>query len=574
MADLPNADVEVELSDAPSPINKDGEIRTGHLIRSTVLMIIMFSIAKGISLAQTFIIARTFGVSKDLDAFVSASRIPELLVVLIAGGALNYAFIPVFSGMLAQGDREKGWQLASQLVNTVFGAALLVSAVVFILAPWLVSNVIAPGFDLATAAQTVELLRILLLGTVIFSVSGLVSGMLQSHNHFLLPALSPIMYDLGILFGVVFLIKPFGLNGIAIGTVLGALLHLSIQIPGLIRFRAKWSAQLGWRNPTFRRVLVLMMPRIIGLGVFQINMLIMTNIGSRLSEGSISALDWGWRLMQIPQTLIGTVMGIVIFPTLAALSALGDQVGKRASFGGAMRFILIASIPSAIGLILVGRNLIRLLERGAFDASASMLVYSTLSAFTLGLIVHSVMEIAARAFYADKDTLTPLWAALGGAAINFVLAYLLSGVFQVEGDGFFHVAARLIPTLNLTDPRGHVGGLALANSLGTTFEVMVLLWVLRRRWRGIEEKQLVTTTLKTLAASAAMGVAVVMVGAAWNALGLGNRGFAFIVAELGLQVLVGMIVFLGVGFALRMTELHEMLNRLLRRSPEKTKIAA
>jgi len=569
---VPSADMNVERSD--TPVSSDGETRTRHIIRSTILMIFLFATAKVISLAQTFIIARTFGISKSYDAFVSASRIPELLVVLIAGGALNYAFIPVFSGLLAQGDRKKGWELASQLVNTVFGAALLVSSIVFILAPWLVSNVIAPGFDVATAAQTAELLRILLLGTIIFSVSGLVSGMLQSHNHFLLPSLSPIMYDLGILFGVVFLIKPFGLNGIAIGTVFGAILHLSIQIPGLIRFRARWSAQLGWRNPTFRRVLILMLPRIIGLGVFQINMLIMTNIGSRLSEGSISAIDWGWRLMQIPQTLIGTVMGIVIFPTLAALSALGDDVGKRTSFSGALRFILIASIPSALGLLLVGRNMIRLLERGAFDASASALVYSTLSAFTLGLIVHSIMEIAARAFYADKDTLTPLWAALGAAAINFVLAYLLSGIFQVEGDSFMHIVARMIPSLNLTDPRGSVGGLALANSLGTTFEVIVLLWVLRRRWHGIEEGQIITTTLKTLAASAAMGVTVVLVGTLWTALGLGSRSFVFIVVELGLQVVLGGLVFLGVGFALRMTELQDMLQRLLRRSPDKTKVVA
>jgi putative peptidoglycan lipid II flippase len=225
------------------------------------------------------------------------------------------------------------------------------------------------------------------------------------------------MFDVGILFGVIFLmpIETIGVRGVAIGAVLGAVMHFGIQVPGLIRFKARWKPQLGLHNPVLWRVIRLMLPRIGGLGVFQLNFLVMNNVASRLGVGSVSALDWGWRLMQIPQTLIGTAMGIVIFPTLAALSELGDENGKRNAMSGALRFILIASIPSAVALIFVGRPVINLLERGAFDASASALVYSTLRFFALGLIVHSALEVVARSFYADKDTLTPLWAALGGA---------------------------------------------------------------------------------------------------------------------------------------------------------------
>jgi putative peptidoglycan lipid II flippase len=166
---------------------------------------------------------------------------------------------------------------------------------------------------------------------------------------------------------------------------------------------------------------------------------------------------------------------------------------------GALRFILIATIPSAVGLIVVGRPLISLLERGAFDASASDLVYSTLRFFALGLIVHSTLEVVARSFYADKDTLTPLWAALGGAAINLVLAVVLSDIIGVSG-------------------------LALANSCGVAFEVIVLLWMLRRRWHGINESLLGRTVVKTLAASLVMALAIVLVDAAWNAVGLAGRG--------------------------------------------------
>ncbi len=215
----------------------------------------------------------------------------------------------------------------------------------FIIAPWLVAHVIAPGYQPAEQAQTVQLMRILLVSTLIFSVSGICMGILQSFNRFLLPALAPIMYDLGILFGVIFLIKPFGVNGIALGAVIGAALHFLVQVPGLFRVRARWYFQLGWRDPNLWKVLRLMLPRIGGLGVFSFNFIVMGNIASRLGTGSVSALNWGWRLMQIPETLIGTAMGTVIFPTLAALSELNDADGKRSAMSGALRFILIATIP-------------------------------------------------------------------------------------------------------------------------------------------------------------------------------------------------------------------------------------
>ena len=334
--------------------------RNRRIARSTLTVMIAFAAAKVISLVQTLIIAQTFGVGRELDAYVAANRIPELIVILISGGALTHAFIPVFSGLLANGDTESAWKLSSHLINMIFSLALVLSAIVFLIAPWLVENVVAPGFDATTAENTIDMMRILLLSTLIFAVSGIFSGILNSHQHFLLPALAPIMFDIGILFGVLFLLPPLGVHGIAYGAVLGAALHFAIQVPGLFRYKMRWRFELGIRNPQLWRVIGLMLPRIGGLGVFSLNFLVMNNIASRLGVGSVSALDWGWRLMQIPQTLIGTAMGIVIFPTLAALSELDDLAGKRGAMAGALRFILISSIPSAIGLIILGRPLISL----------------------------------------------------------------------------------------------------------------------------------------------------------------------------------------------------------------------
>ena len=384
-------------------------------------------------------------------------------------------------------------------MNTIFTLALVISAAVFLLAPWLTRNIVAPGFDAATTQITADMMRILLLSTIIFAVSGIFSGILNSHQHFLLPALAPIVFDLGILFGVMFLMPRLGVHGIAWGAVIGSALHAGVQVPGLLRYKMRWRAQLGLRNRQLWRVIWLMLPRVGGLGVFSLNFLVMNNIASRLGSGSVSALDWGWRLMQIPQTLIGTAMGIVIFPTLAALSEMDDLAGKRGAMSGALRFILVASIPSAIGLITLGRPLISLLERGAFDSSASALVYSTLSMFTLGLVVHSALEIIARSFYADKDTLTPLFAALGGAAINLAAAIALSDVQAIDAAGFHNALVDSMPWLGLRRETGNVSGLALANSLGVMFEVLCLLAILRRRWQGAHESELARTLLKNAA---------------------------------------------------------------------------
>lgn len=534
--------------------------RNRQIARSTLVVMIAFGVAKVISLGQTVIIASVFGVGAEWDAFVTANRLPELIFTLIAGGALAHAFIPIFSSYLARDDKAGAWTVASHVINTIFVTTATVSLIVFLFAPWLVANVVAPGFDAEARAQSAQLMRILLLSTMIFSVSGIVMGILQSHNHFLLPALAPIMFDVGLLFGVIFLLGPFGVYGIALGAVFGAALHLGIQIPGLIRFGARWQPELGWNDPVLWRVIRLMLPRVAGLGVFSVNFVVMNNIASRLGTGSVAALDWGWRLMQIPQTLIGTAMGVVIFPTLAALSEIGDEDGKRAAMSGALRFILVASIPSAVGLIFVGRPVISLLERGAFDASAGALVYSTLQFFALGLIVHSALEVVARSFYADKDTLTPLWAALGGAAINYVLAFQLSEVREVEPLYLSNQALAQLPGLEFPTLVGNVGGLALANSLGVMFEVGFLLVILRRRWHGTNENALAQTILKTTVASLIMALAITLVNTAWQMLGFDNGSLVYTVLQVLLEVAVGGVVFLLAALALRMEELSILWN--------------
>ncbi|MBL8147947.1 MAG: murein biosynthesis integral membrane protein MurJ [Anaerolineae bacterium] len=518
-----------------------------HVARSTFIVMTAFAAAKGISLIQTWIIARTFGISPEYDAFVAANRLPEIIFNLIAGGAIAFAFIPVFTGLLARNETKQAWKTASHVANTIFLLTLIASGITFLLSDWLVSSLIAPGFPPEIQALTTGLMRVLLISTLIFSISGIVMGILQSHNRFLLPALAPIMYDLGILFGVLFLIEPFGIYGLAIGAVLGAALHLLVQIPGLFQVRARWFAEFGWRDANLRQVIVLMIPRMADLGLISLSAIITTNILSRLGPGATSAYDWGWRLMQIPETLIGTAMGTVIFPTLAAFSSLGDIAGKRTAFSGSVRFILIGTIPSAIFLIVAGKPLLSLLQGGAFDDMAVDLVYSTLQFFALGIVVHSVLEVVARSFYADKDTLTPLWVAFGGAVVNIGIALLFTGV------------------LTGTASPDQVGMLALANTLGVTFEVVLLSYMLRRRWHGLDESHIGKTALKALIASLIMGAVIFALDGIWVTLGLTGRGTLWTVILLGVTLAVSGLVFLVAAWLLRIEEVKSFFVQGLRR---------
>src|SRR5450432_2782057 len=447
-----------------------------RIAQSALLVILVLGLAKGVSLVEKKVALDRFGITLSWDTYTVANQIPEQLFNLLAGGALAYAFIPIFGDFLAHDNREGAWKLASNTLNTIFLAVLLMSILAFLAAPWLVANVIAPGFasyyaDLSQpfslnfigtilhpdlVLQTANLMRILLLGLLLFSISGLCMGILQTNQNFLLPALAPIMYDVGNLFGTLVLARYLGIYGAAIGAVVGAGLHLGIQVPGLVRLHAKWRPTLNWRDPALREVIVLMIPRALGLALINLNTIVAIRIASSLSAGSVSAYNSGYRLMQLPETLIGTAMGIVIFPTLALLSSEGDLRGKRAAMSGALRFILIASIPAAVAMALAGRPLISILEGGAFDAASADKVFRVLQFFALGIVTQSAVEIAARSFYADKDTVTPLWIALIVAAINLGLAIMLSNLYNVAG-------------------------LALANSIAAGCELSLLIFILRRR---------------------------------------------------------------------------------------------
>ena len=440
------------------------------LTRASILLAFFFGLDKAVAFLRLIITARQFDLSTEYDAFNVANNIPDLLFMLISGGALAMAFIPVLTETLTKGGRERAWSLFSRIANLAFvitaGLALLVA---LLAGPLVRSRVgIAPGFGPEQQELVIELMRLNLIATLIFSISGLVMAGLQANQHFLLPAMAPLLYNVGQIFGATILapetgysvgpltLPAFGLGiqGLVYGVILGALLHLTIQIPGLARYGFRWSPSFAVQDPDVRKVLRLLGPRVVTMFFIQLTFLARDRFASFLETGSVSSLTLGWTIMQVPETLIGTAIGIAILPTLSELIAKEEREAYQATLQRAFQVIVALTLPIAV-LLMIG---LRPLLSAAFDfgpEGTELLLWST-RGFLLGLTGQCLLEVAVRSFYARQDAITPLVT----AGINFLVYIVLCSV--------------------LVSPLG-APGISLADSLAFTSQAVLLLVLLNRK---------------------------------------------------------------------------------------------
>ena len=463
-----------------------------HIARSALIIAVFIGLEKLLGFVRQLIIARQFGLSAELDAFNAANNLPDLIFALISGGALAIAFIPVLSEYLEEKGRPVMWDLFSRIANLVFLVTAVLSALIAIFATQLVSGNlgIAPGFAAAQQTLVVDLMRLNLVATLLFSISGLVIAGLQANQHFLLPALARSMYDVGTLVGVLILapqtgyqIGPItlpafgmGIYGLAYGTVLGALLFLLIQIPGLIRYKFHWVPKINLHHPGVQQVLRVMGPRVGSVFfIYLVLIYIPDNIASRLPSGSITALVYGWLIMQVPETLIGTAIGTAMLPTLSKQIARQERDVFTGLLNRSLRVILALTIPASVLIAMVIRPLVDLF---GFDAYGTELVIWTARAFLIGLAGHSLLEVAVRGYYAHQNAITPLWASALMAATFTALALLFSRSIGVAG-------------------------IALANALAFTGEALLLLYLLNRKFSGLLRlsRTLIRVALASLAAA-------------------------------------------------------------------------
>lgn len=487
-----------------------------QIARAAGVVMVGFVLSSLTGLVKWVLVSRGFGTGIEIDAFNAANRVPDLLFSLMAAGALASAFIPTFTDFLTRADHAGGWRLASSIANLVFVIMSIGAAVVWIFAPLIVRYALAPGFDAQQMELTVALLRLLLPTAVVYGLSGLLMGILNAHQHFLLPALAPTMSWLGWIFGVLVLAPRMGIIGLAWGVVLGAIMHLAIQLPALPGRKPRYHLTLGLRDAAVRQVGRLIPPRLLGSAVVQINFLVNTILASMQPVGSLTGITLGFTLMLMPQGVIAQAIAIAALPTFSEQVARGKIGEMRASLANTLRGVVFLSLPATLGLILLRRPLVAFLfQGGAFDANSTQQVSWALLWFASGLVFHSLLEIISRAFYAMKDTRTPALVGTAAMTLNVIFSLAFSALFKRLG---------WMPH----------GGLALANSLATALESAVLLWLMSRRLDGLDLGRIKKGLLATLLATVVMTLVVlgwlfVLDGSAYWILGLGGAGLGGLV---------------------------------------------
>ncbi len=502
-----------------------------------------FVLSNLVGLVRQMLVARAFGTGLEMEAFNAAITIPDVLYNLMAGGALASAFVPTFTGLLAKNEQAAAWKLASAVTNLATLALTVTSALAAFFAPLLVGHILfalEPEPNPAKLEMTVALLRIILIAPTIFGLSGLSMGILNAHQKFWLPALATVVYWVGWIIGLILLVPSMGIYGLAWGYVLGATLHLAIQLPDLLRLAGRrYFPTFGLGSPAVREVARLLPPRLLGVAAVQVNFVINTMVAASLSEGSITAIKMAFMLMTMPLYAIAQSVATAALPTFSAQVARGGLGEMRASLAATLRGVLLLSVPAMLGLILLREPVTAMLfQYGAFDANSTQLVAWALLWYTAGLIGHALVEILSRAFYALHDTKTPALVGTAAMSLNAVFSFIFPGIFASLG---------WLP----------LGGLALANSLATALEAVALFWLMRRRLDGIDGAQIARGFGQ--AALATLGMALALL--AWlqftgnlNSWWIGLGGVAIGGAVYGAGVIV-----------LKVPEVHSILGFIKRR---------
>lgn len=503
-----------------------------------VMLAILFGQLMG--LIRSILVASAFPAA-ELDAFAAANRVSETLFTLIAAGALGSAFLPTFTALLVNNDQASAWRLASSLINLVTLILSLAAILAALFAPQIVRYLLAPGLagDPHLFALTVSLLRIQSASAVLFGLGGLVISILNAHQVFFIPQITAAMYQIGQIFGVLVLGRWIGIYGLAWGVVIGALLFLVIQIPSLRKLKGDFSFSSRGKNPDVGKVIRLMGPRVFGAAVVQLNFWVNNNLGSRMAEGSIISLTYGFMLMLMAQAAIAQSVAIAALPTFSAQYALGQINEMRTSLASTLRSMFLLALPASVGLILLARPIVSMLyQRGEFTAVTTEMTAWALTWYATGLLGHSVMEVLTRAFYAQHDTKTPVVIGAIAMGLNVVFSVTFARIFSQIG---------WMPH----------GGLALANSLATALEATALFLVMRRRLDGIEGNYIARGFAACAIASLGMGVGLWLWSRAQGELP------SWIIA-LGGVALGGVIYGIGV-LLMRVPEIQILMNAITRR---------
>lgn len=524
--------------------------------RATGVVGIAILCSRLLGLIREVVFASLFGASRSMDAFLTAFRAPNMLRDLFAEGALSTAFVTTFSRRIATEGDQSAWRLASKVatLTLVFMSALTIAGIVF--APALI-KILAPGFPIEKAALTIQLTRIMFPFILLVSLAALVMGMLNARHVFGMPAMASSFFNLGSIVGGVALcywLDPqpdwrhphFGERGLialSIATLIGGLLQLAVQLPALGRVGFRFRPDFAWRDPGVRTILMLMGPATIAASAVQVNVAVNSGFASALGDGPMTWLNIAFRLMQLPLGIFGVAIATVTLPLVSRSAALGNKAEFRGALAHAMRLVMLLTIPSAIGLMILAEPIISLIyEHGRFTSIATVQTAAALRFYAIGLVGYSAVKVLAPAFYALDKRHLPMLVSLLSIAVNFCLNWFFT----------FHLQL------------GH-RGLALSTSL-VAITNFLLLYAMMRRYAGRLETGAMLRTLLKLALAGALLGAVCWLALHFFLAGGMPASMWRKVFGVTATVALGGSVFFGAAYLLRVEELNDIVALVRRRT--------
>lgn len=452
---------------------------------ATAAMLVAFSslASRLLGVLRDRILAGSFGASDTLDIYYAAFRLPDTLYNLLVLGALSAGFIPLFVKKIREDheDQKEAWSVANNLIN-ILGFSLLLVALLGMAFSQPLMRIFAPGFSADKQMLTAELSRIMFLSPFIMGLSGLVGGILQSFKRFLIYSLAPIFYNIGIIFGALYLVPKYGVRGLAWGVVLGALMHLLIQVPTLrhLGYRYQWLFDI--KAAEVRQIVRLMIPRTLALAVAQIDLIVSTAIASTLAVGSLAVFNFANNLQYFPIGIFGISFATAAFPTLSANAHNPKKMIE--SFSKVIRQILFFIIPASVIFFLLRSQIIKVvLGTGAFGDSAIIMTSKTLGLFLVSLFAQASIPLLVRMFYAREDSMRPFVLGMITVAIDIVLALTLSKAMGV-------------------------GGIALAYSISNIVNFLLLWLVLENLIGDLDKKNIGLALSRFFAAGISSGLFV------------------------------------------------------------------
>ncbi len=505
-----------------------------------------------LGLVREVVFTTLFGASRELDAFIAAFRIPNLLRDLFAEGALSAAFVSTFAQRLEREGEKPAWELANRVLNDLAVVVVVVVAAGIVAAPWIV-DWIAPGFrdEPGKIELTITLTRILFPFLLLVAVAAVAMGVLNARAVFLVPASASSFFNVGSIVGglaFVALLAPSylpwrqggaaapretvaALVAMAIGTLVGGVLQLLVQLPALRRVGFRYRLIAGFRDPGVAQVMRLMGPATLGTAAVQINVVVNTYFASELGNGAVSWLSVAFRLMYLPIGMFGVALGTVALPSLARSAARGDLEAFRRSLGEGLRLLSVLCLPAAAGLAICAQPIIAVIyQHGRFGPDDTQAAAQALAAYALGLTGYAAIKILGPAFYALNDAQVPMKVSALSVALNLASNWLAIRVLHL----------------------GHVG-LALSTSVVALWNSTLLLVLLRRR-TGTGPLGLRRTLTRTVLATAAMASICWL----WLELFGPASGFVGSLAQVLTTVPIGMAGFYLTGRALHIEELKSL----------------